>query len=318
MNLFLLFMGCNGCAGCVPNPPNENEQVDTDKTDTEVDTIETGADTEDTAPPPPCAYPEIEPNNSVSGSNATLIERENWACGNLAYADFDHFQFEVDEESWIKVDVDAVVMGSAADPYMALTSSDGDRLTVYSDSDSTDPLAVFPVDGAATWTIMLKDPTSADPGDDYHYRLMASVTKAPVIWTHEESYDAGETLPWDNGQGVMEIEEGMVVLGGLDYILEHDWYVFQTPPDKHQIEVEIVAFSEGSPTNATLKLYDEDGAMNGVPLETVYTGLTAYDLDPLLDRSSDGDETWYLAVRDQDGSAYGPGYWYTIEVRVVD
>ena len=167
-------------------------------------------------------------------------------------------------------------------------------------------------------SLMLKDPTSADPGDDYHYRLMASVTKAPVTWTHEESYDAGETLPWDTSQGVMELEEGMVVLGGLDYILEHDWYVFQTPPDKHQIEVEIVAFSEGSPTNATLKLYDEEGASNGIPLETVYTGLTAYDLDPLLDRSSDGDETWYMAVRDQDGSAYGPGYWYTIEVRVVE
>ena len=42
------------------------------------------------------------------------------------------------------------------------------------------------------------------------------------------------------------------------------------------------------------------------------------DMDPLLERSSDGDEAWYLAVREQDGSSYGRGYWYTIEGRVFD
>ena len=68
-----------GCRACTPNitPPDE----DTSREDTSVpDTQETGIDsgeTAETAEPPPCSQPEVEPNGTES--DAQLIQLEKWA-----------------------------------------------------------------------------------------------------------------------------------------------------------------------------------------------------------------------------------------------
>ena len=103
MNLLLFILGCNGCASCTPTPPI-NQNNDSRLEDTTVDSEESGGDTVDTAPPPPCAQPEVETNNFPS--KAQPISMESWACGTLYGGDFDYFSFEVEEPGWIKVDVE--------------------------------------------------------------------------------------------------------------------------------------------------------------------------------------------------------------------
>ena len=163
------------------------------------------------------------------------------------------------------------------------------------------------------------DVTSADPGDDYHYKLLPTVPKPPVTWPHLQT-TGSESLPWNANQHVTTITEDMVILGHLEEDpnwagkAEEDWYVFQTPPGREEIEVVVTAFSEGSPMNPTLKLYDDEERLKKI----AYVGDTTYDRDPLLEETSYGDETWYLVVREFRLTAYGHALWYTIEVRVVD
>ena len=317
MNLLWLILGCNGCASCTPSPP-VNENDDSRPLDTSEDSGDTDSgDTEDTGPPPPCTQPEVEPNNFPSEYQS--IEMEKWACGTLHQGDFDYFGFEMPEPGWIKVDVDAATLGSAAAPILRLYSDEVHGIDLGLSVDSTDPIAIFPVANELDWTASLNDVTSANPGDDYHYKLLATVTKPPVTWTDMQTTGA-EVLPWNANQNVTEISEGMVILGHLEEDpvwagkAEEDWFVYRTPPGRKDIEVHVTAFSEGSPMNPTLKLYDDDERLKKI----AYVGDSTYDRDPILEYTSYGDETWYLVVREFRLTAYGHALWYTIEVRVVD
>ena len=312
LSLFLLLTGCQGCTSCHPSLPPTNKE-DTQPEETAVDS-EDSFDTVDTSPPPPCAQEEVEPNNNGDGSDANWVDLERWACGTLHYADFDYFRFEVPEPCWIKMDMNAASRGSAADPYIVLDSENGERVTSMGDVDSTDPFVIFPVEEADEWVLMVKDFSSQDPGDDYHYEWMATVTKAPVTWTHNEDHTGGEPLPWASSKQAMVLEEGMVVFGRASETLEEDWYLVQPPSGKHEVIVTVTAFAVGSPMDARMKLYDSDATL----LEIAHRGTQAYDRDPVLTRNSDGDEDWWLIVREEDGASGGSAYWYTIEVEFAD
>ena len=305
----LWFMGCQGCSSCTPSvpPPLKTDTGHSGRTDTSpTDSV---FDSEDTGPEPPCAQPEEEPNGIVSEANE--IELERWACGTFTEGlDLDYYRFEVETTDWIKVVVNAASMGSAADPMLYLESDEEDSFDINNSEDSTDPWVLFPLWEADGWTAMLMD-SFGGSGEDYFYEMLVSIAKPPVIWNAEESEEEGgpdEGPRNDMLSQAMDLEEGMVVFGRTGHSKDLDWYRIVTPAGKAQTTVRVQAFQHGSPLNSKLLLYDIDGN----EIDKVTSGETSYDRDPVMIRTTESSEEWYVVVR-SEGSE-GLAHWYVIDV----
>ncbi len=306
----LSLLGCQGCSSCAPQvqPPVETSNPDSGRDTYSTDTYQ---ETGDTSFEPDCPQPEIEPNGSLS--EAQYISLDLWICASFEDGvDLDYYEFDIEQPDWVKVDIQAVAHGSSADPVIYLFADGGETMDVNNRTDSTDPYLVFPMWEADTWTALLMD-SFGGSGEDYTYDMMVSITKAPVGWTHVESEEEngpGEGPLNDTMDEAMDLEPGMEVFGRLAVAKDLDWYRIITPDEKTEVTVTVHASNFGSPLNSKLVFYtiDDNGDISD---PYTYYGGEAGSMDPLMVRTADISEEWYLVLRSDTGD--GLGYWYVIE-----
>ena len=305
----LSFLGFahSACSSCTPNitpPDSDSGREDTSKTDTRESAVETG-ETGETGEPPPCAQPEIEPNGTEADAQEILLER--WACGAfLDGIDLEHLLVDFKSESWVKVDVQAAVHGSSADPSLEMRSEEGDVVRAFGRLGSTDPLVVFPLWEADDWILKLWE-SFGDSSEAHTWDLMVSVTKQPTSWTRfesEEPLDEGESN--DTLSKAEVIETGEVVFGRLGSGNDIDWFRFTTPGDKTEVSIHVAAYTFGSPLDARLARYDSEGTQ----LQVMTHGDMAADPDPVMRFTSSQEDEHYFVVRSD--SHEGLAYWYTV------
>ena len=314
----LTMLSCRACESCVSftpeYPDDERRRVETDEP---LDTVDSALPV-DTAPPPPCDFPEEEPNDALTTPN--IIEREYWACGSFQnYQDYDWLEFSGDEASWFKVQVRAAQVGSPANVSFYLIDDDyQDAVTITGSNTSEDPWIVFPTLGADNYLVQLYE-EDMGYGEDYEWELRASETKLSIEWNRQEEEPNGEAT------SANDLQEGDVVFGYLDEAADRDWFHVVAPEEKSTLVFKVEAYGSGSPVISRLVLYDS--AVLDDPdtdwLERAFTDEGTYDRDPNLEYSTSEPQDLYLLFRwspqrpDDDGPG-GPYYWYTLEYTIED
>lgn len=302
--LGLTHVGCRACTPNISPPDSDSGRKDTSTPDTQETAIETG-ETGETAAPPPCAQPEIEPNGTVS--DAQLIGLEQWACGSfLEGIDLEHLLVKFQEEAWIKVDVRASSHGSSADPSLEMRSEDNDIIRAFGRMGSTDPYVVFPLWEADDWVFKLWE-SFGDSGEDHTWEMMVSVTKQPTSWTRLESEEPIDEGPSNDSMSSAEvIAPGEVIFGRVGSPNDVDWFRFTPPPNKTDVSIHVAAYQYGSPLDARIARYSADA----IQLQVMTHGDMAADPDPVMHFSSDSDTEQFFIVRSD--SYEGLAYWYTV------
>ncbi|MFT5584520.1 MAG: hypothetical protein ACI9VR_002105 [Cognaticolwellia sp.] len=305
LGLLGAMLACQSCQGCKPEPstvdtsePQDTEEDDSDSAqDSPVDT--------DTAPPPPCEFPEVEPNNNPD--QATVAELEGWACGvfDAAY-DFDHFQVEVPYAGWLKVDVDAAERGSSAAPFLFVESDSGLGFGADAGAGSSDPLLVVPIPSADTFTILLVDGYNGS-GEDFDYQIKTSLTKAPLSWDYGMTDGTTKEAPMTMGWGDR-------VYGVVDDSQTVHWIELPVPAGKAEVQFQVLAHRYGSPLNSTLRLFPRtDGVV-----ASSYTKISSNDpnsssWDPTIQTSAEGEESWVISLKVSDGKSTGDVHWFVFQ-----
>lgn len=313
--LLLTGLGLSGCKACLvscldpslpgPSGGDTSKRDSGDSGDSSGDSSESSPIT-DTAPEPPCDVPEVEPNGLTSPQALPL---EQWACGVFdAYLDVDGVAFDVPDAGWVRLNVRATVIGSAADVSVNFGEPDGDYGAIVSGSySSSDPFLVFYTDQARSFQAFLSE-AYLGYGDDYTWELMASTTKPPVTWTMTE-VEPNETS--DEGT---PMASGDVMYGTISAGSDFDWITINVPDDaKHSVSVKVTASREGSPANLRALAYDPEGVF----AKSASSGENDYDLDPWLDFTTDQAGDWTVLLR-QESAQGSPLYWYTVAVTITD
>lgn len=301
MVLLLVLTGCKSCQPDIPYPQDDPERDSDSPPDTSGDTSgETGGDT---GPPARCDREEVEPNGLDA---AEPLEMELWACGTFPVAfDQDAFQVRPVQSGWMKIQVEAALRGSPANPQIDV-AADGESALVGDGYLTTDPYLVFPASADETYTIVLAE-TEFLYGDDYDWYMLTSLTKEPVTWTMTEAE------PNDEIAEAQTLPLGEVVYGGIASVTDFDWYKITTPYEGEQtLTFDVTAFKEGSAADLRLVLYDSDGE---TVLREDSDGEVAYDRDPYFTKKITGQKDLWLFVRNQasTGSRF---HWYTLTVSV--
>jgi len=312
------FLGCQPCSGCgEPEFPNDPDDPVIGETDPPEDTAET-APPVDTAPPPPCDVPETEPNDEMDQANALPLEQV--ACGGFTQeGDGEWLVFPGEDAEWLRVEVDAASMGSAADVSFSIMSLESFAVTVISPTMYwEDPWLVFPALGDSEYHLYLSE-RAGQYGDDHEWEVLVSEDKAPVEWTLAEVEDN------DVAANAQTVEAGETVLGVISEPEDYDWYHIPVPARKDggkiSWEITVEAYTSGSPLASRITLYDDQivGAeLDDVDwLATVFADEELFDRDPRLEIQSEGAANWYLVIKNptSSGSDRGsPFHWYAITV----
>jgi hypothetical protein len=294
-----LQVGCKACFG-PPASPKENKSDgggdDSGGDDTATDTAEDAA----------CAVPEQEPNNSTEKPQDLPMDR--WACGTFdSTIDPDIFGFQTNTEDWLKLEVVAAEAGSSADVQMLVTGGD-DEYTAVSQFGfmTTDPSVVFPAPAETDFTVILNE-MYYGYGESYHWKMMGTVTKAPVEWDDEEI--ESNDLQADG----TPIESGDSLWGTVASSSDLDWFSLEIPEGKVEVDVDVDAWMYGSPADVKISAYDPDGTWFA---KSLY-GDTVYDQDPHLEFTPDQSGTWGLLIREEHSKG-SPMYWYVVRVTVTE
>ena len=312
MTPFWLLLGCSACSACFePNlddvtPEDSHEDQDSPEDSPEDSPV-------DTTPPPPCAQPEVEPNNN--SSTAFPIQMESWACGDFGTAlDFDVYTFDMAEEGWLEVVIEAAERGSPAHVLLTMNNEQGQDVGVGRGDTSTDVRVVVPV-MAGNWVVWLNE-LNQDYGEDVDYHLMATATKRPVSWNVDS--EALE-VPNNSVEAALQVHDGDAIWGVIDSSTNFDWYVWESPKDtqKRTLRLTVTAMSEGSPLNPRLQRWDLNtaGELSTTPTSTWDSSETSASQDPQVEISV-ADKDVYLKVRNTPGYQTGELYWYVLAVEV--
>lgn len=298
-----------GVAGCQCRP-DASVPTPEDTSEPPVDTART-----DTAPPPPCAWPESEPNNS--DAEADLLPLEAAACGTFgAPADSDFWSFTVSEETWLGIRIDAAENGSFANPSVVLSADDGLAILRTDGSETADVHLLFPTDPRVFTLLVLEQSGQGDSNDRWFYDAIATIQKAPLEWSEVE-VEPNDTLAdveLDN-----PVVSGAVVFGILEDADDRDLFRVDIPTGRHELTVTAQGFDLGSPADTELRLLDATGASPGCGPDNAgcvfERGVVGFERDPVLTYSSEGDESLFVRVQPEDdrGSAV---HWYAIEVQI--
>ncbi len=310
------FVGCKACVGCVdPDFPIDPDDPVIGETDPPEDTADTDPP-EDTTPPPPCDVPETEPNDSID--EADQLALEHTACGGFTEeGDGEWLVFPAEDASWIRVQVEAAGMGSAADVAFSIVARESFEVTVITPTMYwEDPWLVFPTLGDSQYHLYLSE-RSSQFGDDHEWELLASEDKEPVAWTVSEIEDN------DTPSGAQTVAVGDVILGTIDSASDYDWFHIQVPDAGEKIawDFEVEAYTSGSPLASRLSLYDDQIVGADVDdvdfLATSFADTDNFDRDPHIEIQSEGAADWYLLIKnpatdgDDGGSAF---HWYSITI----
>ena len=297
----LLLSGCKACIQIdLPDPPNDDpDPLDTSTHDSG-DTAE-----HDSGPPPACDQPEVEPNNSVGTANE--ISMESWSCGAITTSgDLDHFHFDVPEAGWLKVWVRGADFGSSSDLSLILQADEGEVSAQQSyQLGTTDPMLVVPIDAPGGWTAQVSDQYGGY-GEDFEWKMLATVAKAPVEWTVEEEE------PFNSFDAAQAILAGDRVYGVVSSGTDRDWFKVTLPEGKSTISIDFDAWGYGSPLDAWVYLYDAEQTKK----TSSDHGNSAQDMDPILEFTTSTAGDWYILVKPDDGAAAGDLYWYVFQVDV--
>lgn len=304
LGLLGAMLACQSCQGCKPGPST----VDSSDTQDTQDTQETGEDSPvdtDTGPPPPCDFPEVEPNNNPD--QATEVELEGWACGvfDVAY-DFDHFQVEVPFAGWLKVDVDAADDGSAAAPFLFVESDGGLGFGADAGAYSTDPLLVVPIPSADTFTVLLTDGYNGS-GEDFEYQVKTSLTKAPLSWDFGMVDGTSKEAP-------MSMDWGERVYGVVDDSQTVHWIELPVPEGKAEVQFQVLAHRYGSPLNSTLRLFPRtDGVVAESATKYASSDPGSSSWDPVIETSAEGEQSWVISLKATEGKSTSEMHWFVFE-----
>lgn len=290
----LVWTGCQCTPTLPPVPPDDGTppQPPTGTT----------ALTADTAAPPPCATPEVEPNNAEAEAVPMVLEQR--ACGVIDEPfDIDYFSFELDDDGWILVELEGDD-GSIAD--MSLFLGNDDWLIIKNDDvESTDASVIFQAPAGPYF--LSANEQGFRGGERYGYRLLVSEAKAPVDWLSTEAE------PNDNDDQSMVLGDGDSVYGTMEgngALEDFDWYRVAIPDGKTDLYIDVDAYDFGSGANLTVIIWSEDLQV----LETINGGVVAgTQLDPDGVYSSPGDELVYVQVL-ESGGLESPANWYVLNI----
>lgn len=297
VGLALALLGSGGCA-CTPELPDDDDNSSTESEQTETEA--TATETEDTYEPP-CDVPEVEPNDNAG--SATPLPLDRVGCGAIdEELDLDYFGFTLTEDDWISVRIDAYSLASRADVALTLTSDGGESAVLYDSLGTTDVELVFPALADDYYALVTEQNAE---GSAYHdYEVLVSVAKEPLTWETEETDN-------ESFAGAMFLTDGITVFGWLSDDDDADWYAIEIPPGKHSVVVDTQAWRYGSAGNFEFTVYDEEQ-------DTLFRidDDGGRGVDPVLDETSEGDETWYFRIKDEHGQG-GRAYWYVLDVSVT-
>lgn len=291
------WMGTGGCQ-CRYEPPQETNEPDPPPPPTG----QTGT-TGDTGPEPPCAWPEIEPNDTVL--EPTMLGMEQHGCGTIDAAfDSDFWQFTLDDDSWLEIQAEQG-NGSIANMTFVLTPVGDDwSATRTDDIESLDATLRF-LAPAGDYRLQVTEQTFSG-GERFGYEILATEAKEPLTWTVEEVEPndtlatAMPVLPGDEIYGLTYVD---TVVGG-----DFDWYVLTVPVGKHTVSVDIDAYEFGSSSDLTIRLYDASSE----PLRSDING-TGGNPDPVGSYESSGAEYVYIQVSEL-GNRESPAGWYVLKI----
>jgi hypothetical protein len=306
--MILLGAWLSACT-CHPEPNPEPED-----TSEPPPTAET-AHTSDTAPPPPCGFPEVEPNEDLLDPPPLVLEQH--ACGIFADdGDLDAYGFTLPAPSWLAVEAETLP-GAIGNVFVAIGSDTGFTGSRDDDVDGTDAHLLF-LAPAATYTVWLLEQNGAS-GVDYGWDLLVSEAKAPTTWT------LAETEPNDT-QALADLTvAGDVVYGTLDGngpLPDEDWFTITLPPGKSTLRADVQAWVLGSAVNLTA--YVHDAAGQNLPLGCVGTecattggpGPEGFDRDPLVELDSPSGGPVAIRLVGTADTDEGPVSWYTVAIDV--
>ncbi len=311
------FVGCDACSGCFePEFPNDPDQPVTGETDPPEDTGEPWPSAPSSASRPPCDVPETEPNDGMDQANA--FELEQTACGCFEQdEDGEWLVFPAGDAAWLRVEVTAAGMGSAADVSFAINALETFANTVISPTMYwEDPWIVFPALGDSEYHLYLSERANQF-GEDYEWEVLASEDKAPVEWTVEEVEDN------DLATEAQTVEAGEVIFGIISESNDYDWYHIPVPDSDGKIswDINVEAYTSGSPLASRITLYPAEivgGDMDDVDwLATAWSDSEEFDMDPRIEIQSEGATDWYLVIKNPTTSGSGRGspfHWYTISI----
>ncbi|MFM2153192.1 MAG: hypothetical protein RL199_1627 [Pseudomonadota bacterium] len=320
-SFLLLLLACEGClSSCfqpdLGNPP-DNDPPDDPPDDPPPDTDEP----DDTAPPPPCDLPEVEPNDTVGA--AQLLPFSTWACGVLdPFGDAEYFAVDVEEAGWMRVWARGADFGSSADLQLVLEHSQLEERDAISSRipGSTDAMLIVPVDDTGRWVVQVTD-EQGTASERHEWELHVGGAKAPVEWslTEVEYTDDGPASsdPPSSGQLVTDGDRVFGTFFQDDKTDREDFYQFVVPAEgKTTVTLKVEAWGFGSPADVQLQIYRLSDPSD--PVRTARYGATSYDLDPLLEYTASGgeqDEVWFVKLTEELNGA-SPLYWYVLDVQL--
>lgn len=306
-----LLLGVGFAVGCSCDPglpPDNDKDDDPPPLDTSPDVVPTG----DTAPPPYCTFVEEEPNDTLE--DATYLETEQRGCGEFADdLDLDFWELDFLADGWMGVRIDAASLGSAADVQVIVSSDVGVSAARVDNEEFNDVDLLFPA-VAGTYQLLINEETQQGGSDRFFYEVLVTTAKSPV------QYDTTDPGTNTNAGAALRVDSGERVFGVVaDLFSPEDWYAIDVPPGRHLLRLNVDAFALGSPGDFTVSLYDDrlEPLPEGCRVCEIDGGETAGELDPWYEYTSNGNETVFVSIRDQEGRA-GPAYWYWIQLELEE
>lgn len=299
VSLILFLVACD-CRSCTPDLPDPDSDSDTDSDTQDTDTQDT-----ETGEPPPCDYPEEEPNNAAT--DATWVPLEGRACGSFgAPRDVDFWKVDLDAEDWLRVRIDAAELGSFAHPVLLLTSDDGDEALVW-ELGGVGPEVVLPA-VPGTYSLLVTEDEGLGGEEHYNYELLAGTSKPPVDWSVTESAN-------DDPEQPQILRDGDALLGGMSDRWDQDWYRLDLPPGKQTVTLDIDAWDYGSAGNFTLVVLQGTDPETAEDLAVVSYGEEGWELDPWAEITTMGGEPLLLRVAEHSNRS-GRAYWYRLTLQL--
>ena len=310
--LSLFSISLYGCKACVGEIPLDNNNDDDDQEDTAPEDTAEDTGPVDTGPLPPCAIPEVEPNNL--DFEAQRLPMEQWACGTLLEdGDIETFYFDVPQTGWYRVWLRGQDIGSSSNLQLSIIEPTAYGTLALDSPGDLDPQIVFYAESAARFMVNISD-TYYGYGEDYIWEMMATETKEPVEWTTvEEEWvdDAVSNNALVDGQFV---SNGDKILGLLNPGSDQDFYIVDVPEGEVTLKAQIDAWNHGSPLSSVVSVYDLAG---NVLSERAY-GTSGADLDPrMVYKTTSTGERLAIRVDVQNNSGGGGmAHWYMLSIDI--
>jgi len=295
------------CSCREPELPDNNTE-DTDQEETG-DTATTP--TADTGPEAPCTAPEVEPNDTLN--EPTTLPTDVTGCGVFDIeGDFDHWSFELQQDGWLALRVEATDDGSLANVAVIMSGTTTDVAAARDHNEDDEDVRMLIPALADTYVVNVRE-EEAKFGERYTYEILASVAKEPEFFDDEGAFiDYVDELEPNNDPFTSPpLRNGDAILGFSDEQFDVDYYSLAVPPGRHELRFEVQAYAKGSVGDFVLTLFDSDL----VDIKSRANGEIGYEKDPVLVYNSDGDETLYLQIRDQEGRG-NEAMWYLLTASI--